>query len=113
MSGELLIYYEVYKGTSKIKTLTSFFIVLSGGYHYYFEDLCWKGNKRGWKNSIRLFKERKSVRVGHKSLIKDTAGRKCPPINFGMFFVWKEWLISRLVTDDATGRELMKDLLRV
>lgn len=43
MSGELLIYYEVYKGTSKIKTLTSFFIILPGGYHYYFEDLCWKG----------------------------------------------------------------------
>ena len=50
------------------------------------------------------------IRVGYRTLMKDTFGRKRPPINSGMFWVRRDWMISRLITDDTTGRELFKEL---
>jgi hypothetical protein len=108
----LLIFYEIYQGTSSIKSSITFFIVQSG-YHYYFEDIIWKGNKRIPRNPGRLFKDRVEIRVGYKSLMKDTLGRRTPPINSGMFFVRRKWLMYRLVVNDGqTGRELWKELMK-
>ena len=83
------------------------------GYHYYFEDIIWKGNKRIPRNPGRLFKKRKKVRVGYKSLMKDT-WRRTPPIKSGMFFVWRKWLMDKLIIEDD-GRvvmELWKELMK-
>lgn len=106
----LLIFYEIYQGTSSIKSSITFFTVQSG-YHYYFEDIIWKGNKRIPRNPERLFKKRWSmIIVVYRTIMKDTLGRKQPPINSGMFWVRRDWMISRLTTNSIAGRELFKEL---